>query len=122
MSIYASLPGIEGAREYVASHILPSEHDHATASIGLAFIPSHITRDGRDDQPEDGMPWPWARLDVAYPETDALEATYVAAVINPTQARDLARQLTEWADSAETPLDRLRATLATKPTEYEETP
>lgn len=103
MSIYASLPGIEDAYWYRTSGILPSATDPQTSKVGLAFIPSHITRDGRDDQPEDGAPWPWLRVDV-FNGDDWEGAT---AVINPAQARDLARQLTEWADSAE-------------PTEYEE--
>lgn len=126
MSIYASLPGIEDARDYAGSNVLPSEDQRKAASVDLALIPSHITRDGRDDQPEDGAPWPWLRIDV-FNGDDWEGAT---AVINPAQARDLARQLTEWADSVQTPLDRLRAELhvehttrpedMAKPTEYEE--
>lgn len=108
MSIYASLPGIEGARRYRGSHVVPSETDGATAEIGLALIPSHVTRNGRDDNPEDERPWPWLRIDIYGGNRGRQEAAVAAAVINPTQARDLARQLTEWADSAE-------------PTEYEET-
>ncbi|MGH4001962.1 MAG: hypothetical protein ACRDTJ_31370 [Pseudonocardiaceae bacterium] len=104
MSIYASLPGIVDARRYAASHILPADSDERTTDIDLSLIPSHITREGRDDQPEDERPWPWLRVGVYSIDGWAL------AVINPAQARDLARQLTEWADTAE----------PTESTEYEE--
>lgn len=99
MSIYASLPGIDADEpcglpwQYQGSHVLPAEGDPRGGSIGLAEIPSHITRDRRDDQPEDGTPWPWARLSI-----DAGDG-HAAAVITPTQARHLAAQLTDWADS-----------------------
>lgn len=71
MSIYASIEGIgdHGDPEhlgqpwtYQGSHIPPREDGPRAGSIGLAVIPSHITADGRDDQPEDGPPWPWLRL------------------------------------------------------------
>jgi hypothetical protein len=71
VSIYASIEGIgdHGDPEhlgapwlYQGSHHLPSEDDPRAGAIGLALIPSHITRDRRDDQPEDGTPYPWLRL------------------------------------------------------------
>jgi hypothetical protein len=51
---------------YEGSHILPSTDSprDPACPVQLAEIPSHITRDGRDDQPEDGAPWPWMRLSV----------------------------------------------------------
>jgi hypothetical protein len=51
---------------YDGSHILPSDGSPRDPGcpVQLAEIPSHITRDGRDDQPEDGVPWPWMRLSV----------------------------------------------------------
>ena len=49
---------------YWGSHVLPTESDERDGVMQLAEIPSHITRDGRDDQPEDGRPWPWMRLSV----------------------------------------------------------
>lgn len=99
MSIYASIPGIDrhepcgGARRYRGSHILPTADDPRSAEIGLALIPPHITRDGRDDQPEDGRPWPWLRVHLVCGDADAV-------LITPEQARHLAQQLTAWADSA----------------------
>lgn len=50
---------------YRGSHILPAESDQRGGYVGLAEIPSHITRDGRDDGPEDGVtPWPYVRVSV----------------------------------------------------------
>jgi hypothetical protein len=54
---------------YEGSHILPSADDRRDGVVQLAEIPSHITRDGRDDQPEDGAPWPWLRLSVGREDT-----------------------------------------------------
>lgn len=104
MSIYASLYGIGGEEDagpgepwiYQGSHILPDEDDPRGGNVGLALIPSHITRDGRDDQPEDGTPWPWLRLSI-YAGDDP------AVLLNPAQARYLAQQLSDWADSAQPP-------------------
>lgn len=104
MSIYGSLEGIgaDGDPEhlgapwlYQGSHILPNEDDTRAGSIGLALIPGHITRDGRDDQPDDRQPWPWLRLSVDTQPDDP------AVILNPAQARHLAEQLSTWADQAE---------------------
>lgn len=101
MSIYASMPGVDDEEPcgppwvYQGSHILPSEDDPRGGTIDLAHIPSHITRDGRDDQPEDDKPWPWLRLGVVE------DGVVIDVVINPAQARHLADQLTGWADWAE---------------------
>lgn len=69
MSIWATIFDLEDNPPYAyrGSHILPHEDDprvDADMAVSLAQIPSHITRDGRDDQPEDGAPWPWLRLSV----------------------------------------------------------
>lgn len=99
MSIYATTTGIEHHEPvgapwiYQGSHVLPSEEDPRGGEIGLAYIPSHITRDGRDDQPEDGTPWPWLRVSV---DTGGDPAV----LLNPAQARYLAEQLLGWADDA----------------------
>lgn len=103
MSIYASIEGLGDHGDpqhlgapwlYQSSHILPDEDDPRDGVIGLAEIPSHITRDGRDDQPEDGAPWPWLRLHLTTPGDPCV-------LINPAQARHLAEQLATWADQAE---------------------
>lgn len=107
MSIYGTIPGIgdpiDGDHEsgppwiYQGSHILPDEDHPRGGSIGLAEIPSHITRDGRDDQPEGGQPYPWLRMSVdAGPESEDPSTVLLA----PAQARALAAQLTAWADEA----------------------
>jgi hypothetical protein len=104
VSIYASIEGIGGDGDpehlgppwqYDGSHILPAEDGPRGGSVGLALIPSHITRDGRDDQPEDGTPWPWLRLHLTVDGDDP------CILLNPAQARHLAEQLTGWADQAE---------------------
>ena len=103
MSIYASVDGISDDDDpaigppwrYLGSHILPAEEDPRGGSIGLAAIPSHITRNGRDDQPEDGTPWPWLRLSLDDCGPDP------CVILNPALARHLAAQLNDWADDAE---------------------
>ncbi|WP_093803963.1 hypothetical protein [Streptomyces sp. Wb2n-11] len=103
MSVYGSIPGVDAEEEcgppwvYLGSHILPADEDPRGGQITLAEIPSHITRDGRDDQPEDGVPWPWLRVSVD-PDDRTCEPTIL---LNPKQARHLADQLTAWADSTE---------------------
>lgn len=110
MSIYATIEGLGGDGDpddlgapwfYQGSHVLPADDDPRGGEIGLALIPCHITRDGRDDRPEDGTPWPWLRLSL---DTDGDEPT---VLINPAQARHLAGQLTAWADDAEEELGAL---------------
>ncbi|MFD9721077.1 hypothetical protein [Streptomyces sp. NPDC059076] len=107
MSIYASLPGINDEHPtgppwiYQGSHILPTTQDPRGGDIDLAVIPSHITRDGRDDQPDDGAPWPWLRFTL---DTGSTAAT---AVLDPAQARDLAAQMTAWADTVHPQAERL---------------
>lgn len=69
MSIYGTILDLEDGEygppyAYQGSHILPAEEDLQDGTVQLAAIPSHITRDGRDDRPEDGAPWPWLRLSV----------------------------------------------------------
>lgn len=49
---------------YQGSHILPSQDDERGGHVDIALIPSHITRDGRDDRPEDEAPWPFLRMGV----------------------------------------------------------
>lgn len=103
MSVYGSIPGIDSEEEcgppwkYQGSHVLPAEDDPRGGNISLALIPSHISRDGRDDQPEDGTPWPWLRVSVD-PDDRTCGST---VVIDPAQARHLAGLLTEWANNTQ---------------------
>lgn len=48
--------------KYQHSAVLPSAKDERGGVFGLAAIPSHITRDGRDDRPENGKWYPWLRV------------------------------------------------------------
>ena len=66
MSVWGTILDLEDNRPYAyqGSHILPHEDDRRDGGVQLAEVPSHITRDGRDDQPEDRAPWPWLRLSV----------------------------------------------------------
>lgn len=49
---------------YQGSHALPSDADERGGDVDIALIPSHITRDGRDDRSEAEGPWPYLRLGV----------------------------------------------------------
>lgn len=66
MSVWGTIFDLEDNPPYAyqGSHVLPSEADARDGVVQLAEIPSHITRDGRDDQPADGALWPWLRLSV----------------------------------------------------------
>ncbi len=92
MSIYASLevpnddPDGDAPLVYQGSHVLPSEADPRGGHVDLALIPSHITRDGRDDQPEDGAPWPYLRFGVN-------EST---VVLTRSQVEQISVQLEWW--------------------------
>jgi hypothetical protein len=128
MSIYATILSIEDERQWIAemkaegidagvirdgdplpedldapiiyqgSHAVPTEEGLRGGSVDLALIPSHITRDGRDDNPEDGRPWPYLRLGVHSCDSDTLyegkpyvdggDATVVLTLRQATRLRD----------------------------------
>ena len=73
---------------YRRSHILPTPDDPRGGYLGLAEIPSHITRDGRADAPEDGVPWPWLRM-----------STERDVVLDEGQVGALRDALSAWLDS-----------------------
>jgi hypothetical protein len=83
MSIWASSFDLEDNPPYAyqGSHVLPSDDDRRDDGeiLQLAEIPSHVTRDGRDDQPDDGKPWPWLRLSL-YAEDTVLTRDQAAAL------------------------------------------
>lgn len=55
---------------YRGSHILPADTDQRGGVLQLAEIPSYITRDGRDDGPDDAVtPWPYLRLSIGQEDT-----------------------------------------------------
>lgn len=106
MSIYATIASLDPddhpdgpgrPYHYQGSHLLPHDDDERAGDIQLAEIPSHITRDERDDQPEDMHPWPWLRLSVDTQDSAA------DVILDVAQARYLAGQLTAWADDADPP-------------------
>ena len=78
---------------YQGSHVLPADTEARGGTVDLALIPSHITRDGRDDQPEDEKPWPYLRLGVN-------EQTVVLTVRN---ARQIHATLSEWLAAQDAP-------------------
>lgn len=104
MSIYASIEGIgdHGDPEhlgqpwvYQGSHVPPREDGPRGGVVGLAVIPSHITADGRDDQPSDGPPWPWLRLHLDVPGDDP------AILLDRAQVEFFRDQLTAFLDQTE---------------------
>jgi hypothetical protein len=74
--------------EYQRSHIVPSEADARGGDVQLAEVPSHITRDGRDDQPEDGRPWPWLRMSLNSED----------AVLHARQVREVWESMGAWLE------------------------
>ena len=56
---------------YRGSHVLPSGTDQRGGSLGFGEIAGFITRDGRDDGPEDeDQPWPYLRVTMYTEDTD----------------------------------------------------
>jgi hypothetical protein len=77
---------------YWGSHVLPSEEDERGGSVQLAEVPGHITRDGRDDGPDDGVtPWPYLRLSVGQEDV----------VLDEALARSLWEALGGWLEQRE---------------------
>ena len=96
MSVWGTILDLENGEDgpphvYQGSHILPSEDDPRDGIVQLAEIPSHITRDGRDDQPEDGAPWPFLRLYVHASD----------AVLNARQVREAYEAMGAWLEQVE---------------------
>lgn len=93
MSVWGTILDLDNGEHgppyaYQGSHILPSEDDLRDGIVQLAEVPSHITRDGRDDQPEDGAPWPWMRLSVN--ESDS--------ILHAKQVREMWESMGAWLE------------------------
>lgn len=90
VSVWGTIFSLEEDPPYVyqRSHILPSEDDVRGGDVQLAEVPSHITRDGRDDQPEDGRPWPWLRVSVGQED----------AVLHARQVRQAWESMGAWLE------------------------
>ena len=77
---------------YRGSHVLPSGDDERGGELSLAEVPGHVTRDGRDDGPEDGVtPWPFVRLSLGVED----------AVLDEALARSLRDALDGWLEQRE---------------------
>ena len=75
---------------YQGSQVLPADTDERGGMVEVAAIPSHITRNGRDDAPEGGLK-DWLRLGVN-------EGTVVLPRPLVAELRDT---LTQWLDAEE---------------------
>ncbi|MGP3737969.1 hypothetical protein ACTWJ9_33200 (plasmid) [Streptomyces sp. GDS52] len=97
MSIWATIFDLEDDPPYVyqGSHVLPADDDPRDDgdAVQLALVPSHITRDGRDDRPEDGVPWPWLRLSLRSEDT----------VLGRSQVAEMHRALGAWLEQTQPP-------------------
>jgi len=72
---------------YRGSHLLPSDTDQRGGHVSLAEVPGHVTRDGRDDGPDDAWGvWPWLRLSVGQED----------AVLDEALVRSLRDALDGW--------------------------
>ena len=102
MSIWASFGIFDGEDHprpirYRRSHVLPSPDDDRAGALDLACIPGFVTRDGRDDGPEDDdRVWPWLRLHVT--EDDDEEGATV--VLDAHQVAQLHDELGIWLERA----------------------
>lgn len=75
--------------EYQGSHILPSGRDKRQGSFGLGAIPPHITRNGRDDAPDDGKLKPWLRVSL-----DGVKGR--TCILDRKQVEELRDYLSRW--------------------------
>jgi len=78
--------------EYQHSGVLPSDKDKRGGIFGLAAIPDHITRDGRDDRPENGKWYPWLRVSMFEAED--------SVILTRKQVEKLRDALDEWLERA----------------------
>lgn len=75
--------------QYQGSYVLPSNRDKRDGGFGIAAIPSHITRNGRDT-PEDGKWRPWLRVHLSN-ET---------VILTAKQVEKLRDALNDWMENA----------------------
>lgn len=79
---------------YQGSHVLPSNEDRRGGSLGFGEIAGDITRDGRDDGPEDeDQPWPYLRVTMRADGADDCQDV----VLDVEQARSLGEYLLDFA-------------------------
>lgn len=83
---------------YRGSHILPSAEDKRGGSLSLAEIPGFITRNGRDDGPEDeDRPWPYLRATMRAVNADDCQDV----VLDRGQVSSLSAYLVDWLERTE---------------------
>lgn len=78
---------------YQGSHVLPSRKDKRDGLFGFAAIPPHITRNGRDDKPEDGKWYPWLRFHLSGGNKDTV-------ILDRKQVQKLHAALGGWLESS----------------------
>jgi hypothetical protein len=78
---------------YQGSHVVPSDDDARGGSVGVAAINGWVTRDGRDDGPDEDGVWPYLRLSV-----DERDAEGGTVILDRAQVTELAATLNEWIE------------------------
>ena len=102
MSIWASFAVFDGDEDfarpirYRQSHVLPAPDGERAGSLDLALIPGWITRDGRDDHPDDDQVWPYLRVHV----TDTDDAEGATVVLDRRQVAQLHDEMGGWLERA----------------------
>jgi hypothetical protein len=74
--------------QFQHSGVLPSDNDKRGGIFGIAAIPDHITRDGRDDRPEKGKWHPWLRVSMFEVED--------SIILTRKQVEELRDALSDW--------------------------
>jgi hypothetical protein len=81
-----------GPIAYQGSHVLPSDDDPRGGSLSMCTIGGHITRDGRDDGPEDDDDiWPYVRVSL----TEGGEQFCNTVVLDRSQVESLRDYLSD---------------------------
>jgi len=81
--------------KYQGSHVLPSNKDERGGDLGFAAIPSHITRNRKDNGAENG--WlPWLRFHLNGGYQDSL-------ILTRKQVTELRDCLNVWMDKSAPP-------------------
>jgi hypothetical protein len=115
VSIYCSLLGFPQERElgplkYQGSHVLPNDKDKRAGDFGIAAIPRFITRDGRDNKPEDDMWHPWLRVHI-------FDGHQGSVILTRKQVERLRDALNNWLERTPPPRSRRKASAEAAPKE-----
>lgn len=74
---------------YRGSHVVPSDGDERGGALTFVEIPGHITRDWKDDGPDDGSVLPWLCMTVDVDDVQDL-------VLDRDKVQALAEYLVGW--------------------------